>query len=110
MQGPKTILLLTAICFAAFFLPACKEKPKNPVAEYGDRLIDSYKGAQNAADVANLDALRKSIQAYRAANGSNPEKLSDVSALIGGSIDFDKFDYDPATGSVSPKPKPKATP
>ena len=106
MHWTKTILILVAFCFAASFMTACKEKPKNPVSEYGDALINSYKGAQNAADVANIDALRKGIQAYHAANGSYPEHLRDVSDLIGGPMDFDKYDYDPSTGSVAPK-KPK---
>ncbi len=100
----KSVIFLTGL-LALLLLPACKEKPKNPVAEYGDALIGSYKGAQNAADIANLDALKKAVQAYHAANGSYPSELKDVESLIGGTVDFAKFDYDPATGSVTPKPQ-----
>ena len=100
----KSLILLTGL-LTLLLLPACKEKPKNPVSEYGDALIGSYKGAQNAADIANLDALKKAVQAYRAANGSYPAELKDVESLIGGAVDYSKFDYDSATGAVTPKPQ-----
>jgi hypothetical protein len=99
-----SIILLTAL--SALLLPsACKEKPKNPVAEYGDALIGSYKGAQNAADLATLDGLKKAVQAYRAANGSYPAELKDVESLIGGPVDFTKYDYDSTNGAVTQKPQ-----
>ncbi len=91
--------------FVLLLLPACKEKPKNPVAEYGDTMINAYKGAQNAADLATLDGLKKAVEAYRASNSSYPAELKDVGDLMGEHVDFSKFDYDPATGSVSLKPQ-----
>ncbi len=100
----KSHILLAGL-LALLLLPACKEKPKNPVAEYGDALIGSYKGAQNAADIATLDGLKKAVQAYRAANGSYPAELKDVESFIGGPVDFSKFDYDPSTGNVTQKPQ-----
>ncbi len=103
-QTNKSLILLVGLV-ALLLLPACEDKPKNPVAEYGDALIGSYKGAQNAADIANLDALKKAVEAYRAANGSYPAELKDVESMIGGPVDLAKFDYDPATGAVTPKPQ-----
>jgi hypothetical protein len=99
-----SLIILSA--FASFLLiPACKEKPKNPVAEYGNNLMNAYKGAQNAADIASLDGMKKAVEAYRASNGSYPAELKDVGALIGGPVDFSKFDYDPSTGAVTLKPQ-----
>ncbi|MGE5301421.1 MAG: hypothetical protein ACM3MB_10765 [Acidobacteriota bacterium] len=105
MRRTWTTIFLAATLFALLLLPACREKPKNPVSEYGDSLINSYKGAQNAAEIANLDALKKAVQAYRAANGSYPAELKDAESLVGGPIDLSNYDYDPATGAVTPKPQ-----
>jgi hypothetical protein len=105
MEKTRTSAILFTGLLALVLLPACKEKPKNPVAEYGDALIDSYKGAQNAADLATLEGVKKGVQAYRAANGSYPAELKDIGDLMGGQVDFSKFDYDPATGAVTPKPR-----
>jgi hypothetical protein len=82
---------------------ACDEKPKNPVSEYGDALIGAYKSSQVAGEDANLDAVKKAIQAYRAANDKYPASLEDVGDLIGGNVDFSKYDYNPQTGEVSLK-------
>ena len=40
-------------------IAACDEKPKNPVSEYGDAIIDSYKKGQQAGETANLDAVKR---------------------------------------------------
>jgi hypothetical protein len=105
MSKTVTVLMLSCCSLFILFLSACKGKPENPVSQYGDSLIHSYQGAQNAAEQANLDAIRKSISAYRAANERFPKSLQDVENLIGGSIDLTKYDYDPATGTVTLKPK-----
>lgn len=85
------------------FLTSCKEKPKNPVSEYGDALIDSYKRGQQAAEIANLDALKKVLQVYHAEHGKYPEKLEDIDYLMGARVDYSKYDYNPQTGMVSLK-------
>ena len=103
MSRTETLLMLTCCSLLLFVMPACKEKPKNPVSEYGDSLIKSYKGAQNAAEQANMDTIQKAISAYRAANEGYPKSLQDIESLISGSIDLTKYDYDPATGTVAPK-------
>src|SRR5271169_1076327 len=98
MSKAKKVLMFSCCCLFIFFLSACKEKPENPVSQYGDSLLKSYQGAQNAAEQANLDAVQKAISAYRASNEGFPKNLQDIENLIGGSIDLTKYDYDPATG------------
>ena len=96
----KTVVLIL-ICL--FFLFACNEKPKNPVAEYGDALVDSYKRSQQAAEKANLDALKKAVQLYCASNERFPKNLNEAKEFIGPDIDISKYDYNPDTGTVSLK-------
>ncbi|MDP1759630.1 MAG: hypothetical protein Q8K77_07525 [Thermodesulfovibrionales bacterium] len=84
-------------------IAACDEKPKNPVSEYGDIMIDSYKKGQKAGEAANLDAVKKTIQAYHALNDKYPQSLDDVKELIGAEMDMSKYSYDPQTGMVSLK-------
>jgi hypothetical protein len=85
-------------------LIACEKKSKNPVEEYGTALIGSYKHAQNAAVAANLYAVKKSVQAYRAAYGKYPETLDELKKeSMGSDIDMSGYDYDPETGAVSIK-------
>ena len=95
--------LICALVSCTFLTIACDEKPKNPVSEYGDALIGSYKSSQLAGEAANLDAVKKAVQAYRAANDKYPAVLEDVGDLIGGKVDFSKYDYNPETGEVSLK-------
>ena len=61
-------------CFAAILtgsliLTACDQKPKNPVSDYGSALLGAPEGHTRVSSTANLDAVRKCIGAYRAANG-----------------------------------------
>ncbi|MDP2277131.1 MAG: hypothetical protein Q8K51_02805 [Nitrospirota bacterium] len=83
------------------FLASCDEKPKNPVSEYGDAMIDSYKKGQKAGETANLDAVKKAVQAYHALNDKYPQSLDDVKELIGAEMDMSKYSYDPQTGTVN---------
>ena len=82
-------------------IAACDEKPKNPVSEYGSAMIDSYKKGKQAGEAANLDAVRKAVQAYHALNDKYPQSLDDVKGLIGAEMDMSKYNYDPQTGTVS---------
>ena len=84
-------------------IAACDEKPKNPVSEYGDAMIDSYKRGQKAGETANLDAVKKAVQAYHALNDKYPQSLDDVKELIGAEMDMSKYNYDPQTGTVNLK-------
>jgi len=96
----KTVV---SILICLFFLLACYEKPKNPVAEYGDALVDSYKRSQQAAENANLDTLKKAIQLYYSSNERFPKNLDEAKDFIGHDIDISKYDYNPDTGTVSLK-------
>jgi hypothetical protein len=86
-----------------FFLFACDQKPKNPVAEYGDSLIGAYKSGQRAGEIGNLEAVKKAVAAYHAANDKYPENLDQVKDLIGSNMDLSQYDYNPENGSVSLK-------
>jgi len=96
----KTVV---SILICLFFLPACDEKPKNPVAEYGDVMVDSYKRGQQAGEKANLDTLKKAVQLYYAANDKFPQTLDEAKDFIGPDIDISKYDYNPDNGTVSLK-------
>ncbi len=100
-RAQKILLIILPVVF--FFLFACDQKPKNPVAEYGNSLIGAYKSGQHAAEIGNLDAVKKAIAAYRAANDKYPESLDQVKDLIGSNIDLSQYDYNPENGSVSLK-------
>ena len=86
------------------FLFGCDQKPKNPVAEYGDTMINSYQKGKQAGIEGNLEAVRQAVKAYHAANDKYPQNLQEVDPLLGGTkVDFSKYDYDPQTGKVDLK-------
>jgi hypothetical protein len=95
--------LVRALVLCSFLTIACDEKPKNPVSEYSDALIGAHTNAKLAGEAANLDAVKKAVQAYRAANGKYPTILEDMGDLISGNVDFSKYYYSPETGEVSLK-------
>ncbi|MBI5203856.1 MAG: hypothetical protein HZA11_02950 [Nitrospirae bacterium] len=95
------VLFLSALVL--FMFAACGEEPKNPVAEYGNSLTDAYKKGQQAGATANLDAVRKAVQAYYALNGKYPQSLDEIKESIHAEMDMSKYSYDPQTGAVSLK-------
>ena len=95
------MLVLLAISVSIF---ACKEKPRNPVAEYGDVMINSYQKGKQAGVEGNLDAVRNAVQAYHAANDKYPQNLDEINPLLGGTaVDFSKYNYNSETGTVNLK-------
>lgn len=97
----KTLLLILSIMAV---LSGCDQKPKNPVAEYGDTMINAYEKGKQAGIDGNLDAVRQAVKAYHASNDKYPQNLDEVSPLIGGDeVDFSKYDYDPQSGKVTLK-------
>ena len=103
MTKVSTGKVLLSIILTLFFLLSCDQKPKNPVAEYGDALIDSYKRGQKAGEMANLDAVNKAVKAYHASNDRYPQSLDEIKDLIGSNIDLSKYEYNPENGLVSIK-------
>jgi len=84
----------------ALSLYACKD---NPADKYGTTMINSYHQSQTTADQATLDSLNKSIQAYQASNGKNPESMEELEKIVGSPVDRNKFQYNPETGTVALK-------
>lgn len=92
------------IVIFSFFLASCDEKPKNPVAVHGDRMIDAYHRSQNLKDDANLDAVKKAIQAHRAVNDKFPQDLEEIKPLLSSpDLDLSKYIYNASDGSVAIK-------
>jgi hypothetical protein len=95
------IVLLSFLLLTLFL--ACDVKPKNPAAEYGDTLTGAYKGGQHAAETANLDAVKKTVEMYRATHDNYPHNLDEIKELFSSEIDLSRYDYKPENGSVSLK-------
>ena len=92
-----------SIFLISLFIIACDQKPKNPVSEYGEGLISSYKKSQQAAEEANLDAVKKAIEAYHATNDKYPKNLDEIKDLIISNLDLSKYDYNSENGKISVK-------
>jgi hypothetical protein len=99
MKALCVIIVLFSVCFVA-----CDEKPKNPVAVQGDRMIDAYHRSQDLRDEANLDAIKKAIQAHRAVNDKLPRDLEEIKPLLSApDLDLSKYTYNSSDGSVTIK-------
>ena len=101
MKYKRYTIISLLICF--LFILSCSEKPSNPVAEYGDTLVNTYKRGQQTGVTANLDAVKKAVQYYNATYGKFPANLDDAKEFIGNDVDLSKFDYNAETGIVSLK-------
>jgi hypothetical protein len=82
-------------------LPACREKPKNPVEKYGDAVIDAYTRSEKVSDKASLNEIRGMLRTYRTDHGQWPASLQDLQGTMVRPVDLSKFDYDPQTGEVT---------
>lgn len=91
-----TCLIMSSMLLISF-AAGCQE---NPVEQYGTGLVDAHKKAEETAAAATLAAIRRSITAYKAANGENPASLNDIVAFMGVELDMETYDYDPVTGKV----------
>ncbi len=99
----RKVVIMASILLLLPLLTACKDKPRNPVKEYGNTLINSYEKAQDAADTANFELIKRAIQQFHAANGEYPASLEALQKFIGIDINADKYEYDPRTGTITLK-------
>ncbi len=99
----KQILAGLSLLFGSFLLlPSCSDD-KNPVQQYGNTMTQSYKSAQKLDSKVNILEVRKSIQEFYAANGKYPADLNELSVFNGITLKSDKYEYDPANGTLTEK-------
>ncbi len=105
MKHVLLILFLISLILSCKEAPKTRieEEPKNPVAEYGDAMINAYQKGQEAGKTGNLFAVKQAVQAYHAAYGTYPQNLDDLEDLIGTGINASLYDYDSRTGKVALK-------
>jgi hypothetical protein len=96
----KRVCIIFLALLSLSLASGCEEPSNNPVKEYGVGLVNSYSRSKGAARAANLDAIKRTIAAFRAANGRYPESLDETAAFMGAEIDPDAYDYDPETGQI----------
>ena len=93
------VLSLGACCLLA----ACTDE-KNPAQQYGNAMVNSLKTAKKVEKRANMQDVQRSIQEFSAANGRYPADLNEVAAFNGVVLESDRYDYDPATGTLTQRP------
>ena len=81
----------------------CDQKPKNPVAEHGNAMINAYERSKTVRDTASLSAVRSAVQAFHAANGRYPQDLSEIKDSLGAEYDLSVYSYNPENGAVALK-------
>ncbi len=81
----------------------CDQKPKNPVAEHGNAMIDAYQKSKTVRDTASLSSIRTAVQTFHAEKGRYPNDLSEIQDMLGAPYDLSVYSYNPSDGSVSLK-------
>lgn len=66
-------------------------------------MVQSLKSAKSVENKVNVEEVRKSIQEFYAANGRYPADLTELSTFNGITLKSDKYDYNPATGTLTEK-------
>lgn len=79
------------------------QENENFVSKYGDSMITAYTKGKQAGITGNLSAVKKTIEAFHAANDRYPKSLDEIKHMFGSPIDLSIYDYDPSTGKVSLK-------
>lgn len=100
MKRLSALFVLMIVSFVS--LASCKDD-KNPVQQYGNTMLQSYKKAKDLDNAVNVQQVRKSIQEFYAANGKYPADLNELAKFNGMTLKSDKYEYDPATGSIIEK-------
>lgn len=97
MPLQKFLIVLFGLFLA---LTACTD---NPAQQYGNTMVQSLKKAKDVSNKVNVEQVQKSIQEFYAANGRYPSDLNELSTFNGITLKSDKYDYDPATGTLTEK-------
>jgi hypothetical protein len=84
-------------------LTGCSDD-KNPVQQFGNTLLQPLKTTKAVEKKVNVLEVQKSIQEFYAANGRYPADLNEVTAFNGMTLESDRYDYNPATGTLTQKP------
>jgi len=87
------------LCLAFF---ACSDD-KNPAQQYGNTMTEALKTTKNVEKKVNVLEVQRSIQEYNAANGRYPADLKEVAAFNGVTLEDDKYEYNPETGTLMEK-------
>ena len=85
----------------ALLLVSCDSR--NPVEQYGDRVVKGYKSAGRAGGNASVQNLQQSVAAFHAANDRYPADLSELGAFAGMTLDERIYQYDPVKGVITAK-------
>jgi hypothetical protein len=99
----KLILPGSSLLFVSFLVLTSCSDDKNPVQQYGNTMTQSYKSARKLDTTVNVQQIRKSIQEFYAANGRYPADLNELSGFNGITLKGDKYEYDPANGTLVEK-------
>ena len=96
--------IITGLVLAGSLLTflSCSDD-KNPAKQYGNTMVQSYKSAQKLDSTVNVQQVQKSIQEFYAASNRYPADLNELAAFNGITLKSDRYDYDPATGTLSEK-------
>jgi hypothetical protein len=97
------ILAGLSLLFVSLLVLASCSDDKNPVQQYGNTMTQSYNSARKLDSKVNLLEVRKSIQEFYAANGRYTADLHELSAFNGIALKGDKYEYDPAAGTLMEK-------
>jgi len=94
---------IIVLLFVSLFIgTSCSDNGK-PFQSYGNTMTQSYKSAQKLDTKVNILEVRKSLQEFYAANGRYPADLNELQGFNGIILKGDKYDYDPATGTLVEK-------
>jgi len=93
---------LVVLSISGLAIASCSDE-KNPAKQYGNTMVQTYKGAQKFANKLNVQQVRKSIQEFYAANNRYPSDLNELSTFNGLTLKSDNYDYNPATGELTEK-------
>ncbi len=94
---------LLAVLLLLLPFAACDQKPRNPVAEHGDAMINAYERSKVLRDSASLSSIQTAVRTFHAEKGRYPSELAEIRELLGSDVDFSVYDYNPENGSVTLK-------